>query len=52
MDERELYEDDRALLFVVLFDLRALLARLVAFVEGGDDDEEEEEGESEDSDLR
>ena len=50
MDERDLYEDDRTLLFIVLFDLRALLARLVSFVEGGDDDEEE--GESEDPDLR
>ena len=50
MDERDLYEDDRTLLFVVLFDLRALLARLVAFVEGGDDDEEEERQE-EDPDV-
>ena len=38
MDERDLYENDRTLLFIVLFDLRALLARLVALVAGGDDD--------------
>ena len=36
-------EDDKRLLFEVLFDLRALLDRLVASVEGGDDDGEEEE---------
>lgn len=37
--------EDRTLLFEVLFDLRALLARLVALVEGGDENgEEEEEG--------
>lgn len=41
MEERRLNEDDRTLLFVVLFDLRALLARLVGLVAGGDDDEEE-----------
>jgi hypothetical protein len=35
--------DDKSALFAVLFDLRALLARLVAYVEGGDDDGEEEE---------
>jgi hypothetical protein len=36
-------DDDRKVLFEVLFDLRALLARLVAFVEGGDEIGEEEE---------
>ncbi|HEY4621239.1 MAG TPA: hypothetical protein VIG93_06015 [Gaiellaceae bacterium] len=51
MEERERYEDDRQLLFIVLFDLRALLARLVAFVEGGGDDGQEEEGEAEDPEL-
>lgn len=51
VEERERYEDDRQLLFIVLFDLRALLARLVAFVEGGGDDGQEEEGEAEDPEL-
>ena len=36
-------DEDRRVLFEVLFDLRALLARLVAVVEGGDEDGEEEE---------
>jgi hypothetical protein len=34
--------DDTQLLFEVLVDIRALLARLVRYVEGGDDDVEEE----------
>lgn len=42
MEERALYEDDRTLLFEVLFDIRRLLAQLVDFVEGGDDDDGEE----------
>jgi hypothetical protein len=45
VEDRELFQDDRALLFVVLFDLRALLARLVALVAGGEDDGREEEEE-------
>ena len=35
--------DDATLLFEVLFDIKALLARLVEYVVGGDDDGEEEE---------
>lgn len=50
MEDRELFQDDRALLLVVLFDIRALLARLVAYVEGGDEDGWEEE-EEEDPEL-
>jgi hypothetical protein len=42
VEERALYEDDRKLLFEVLFDIRRLLAQLVDFVEGGDDDGGEE----------
>ena len=37
-----MYEDDRKLLFEVLFDIKALLARLVDYVVGGDDDGGEE----------
>jgi hypothetical protein len=44
--------DETRVLFEVLFDIRALVARLVAVVEGGEDDEEEEDGEDEDPDLR
>jgi hypothetical protein len=35
--------EDVTLLFQVLFDIKALLARLVEFVVGGEDDGEEEE---------
>ena len=45
VENREVYEDDRTLLFTVLFDIRGLLTRLVDLVAGGEDDEEEEERE-------
>lgn len=35
--------DDVKLLFEVLFDLKSLLAKIVALIEGGDDDGMEEE---------
>jgi hypothetical protein len=43
MEERAFDHDDATLLFEVLFDIKALLARLVELVVGGDDDGEEEE---------
>ncbi|HUF02335.1 MAG TPA: hypothetical protein VMN35_07915 [Gaiellaceae bacterium] len=43
MSEPAFDHDDTRLLFEVLFDMKALLARLVEYVEGGDDDGEEEE---------
>ena len=39
-------DDDVKLLFEVLFDIKALLARIVEFFEGGDGDGEEEEEEA------
>ena len=39
-------DDDVKLLFGVLFDTKALLARIVEFFEGGDGDGEEEEEEA------
>jgi hypothetical protein len=50
MSGAEWNDDDRAVLFAVLFDIRALLSRLIEFVEGGDDGEEEAE-EEEDPDV-
>jgi hypothetical protein len=43
VSEQPFDAEDRRLLFEVLFDIRALLARLVDYVEGGDGDGEEEE---------
>ena len=43
MPEPAFDRDDTTLLFEVLFDIKALLARLVEHVVGGDDDGEEEE---------
>jgi hypothetical protein len=46
--ESDIERDNARLLFEVLFDIKALLARLVYAVEGGDDDGEEEEETDED----
>jgi hypothetical protein len=43
VEERVVEPDDAKLLFEVLFDIKALLARLVDYVVGGDDGGEEEE---------
>jgi hypothetical protein len=48
MSEPAFDREDTTLLFEALFDIRGLLARLVAFVEGGEEDGEEEEEEDQD----
>lgn len=46
MSEPAVRRDDVKLLFEVLFDMKALLAQIVEFFEGGDGDGEEEEEET------
>jgi hypothetical protein len=48
MSEPAFTRDDTTLLFEALFDIKALLARLVDYVVGGDDDGGEEEEEETD----
>lgn len=43
MQEPAFDRDDTTLLFEVLFDIKALIAKLVELVEGGDDGREEAE---------